>query len=442
VLGLYRLGDFTPYVFRTRDSGKSWTRIADGLATNQPSGSFARVVRSDPQRRGLLFAGTESGMYASFDDGDHWNSLSLNLPTTSVRDIALKDDDIVISTYGRGFWVIDDYSMLRQVAPNTASEAAHLFKPGDAVRFRRNVGADTPFPPEVPHALNPAPGVHVDYWLGHAPSGDVTLDVLDATGALVRRMSSVATPPVPEAARPPEPNFWIAPPMPLTAKAGGNRTNWDLRYDAPSSFTHSFEINANPGLTPPSPEGPVAIPGTYTLKLTVDGKSYTQTVAIKADPHSPATATALAAQHALQMRLVQGMNASYEGHEAAQKLRDALRSAAGSASGDAAAKANAIATQLDTIIGAVGGGRGRGRGGQGATPTFQGLNGTMVAQLNAQDLGDMAPTAATLTAFGASCRDLAKTVATLQKATAQAAALKPDIPSLTVPAGTVKPPLC
>jgi photosystem II stability/assembly factor-like uncharacterized protein len=437
VLGLYRLGDYTPYVFRTRDSGKSWTRITEGLATNQPSGSFGRVVRNDPVRRGLLFAGTESNMYVSFDDGDHWQSLQLNLPTTSYRDLALKDNDAVVSTYGRGFWALDDYSMLRQVSPAIVSEAAHLFKPGDVVRTRRNVGADTPFPPEVPHALNPSQGVQVDYWLGQAPHGDITLDVLDATGGVVRHMSSAAITPVTEAARPPEPNFWIEIPRPLPANVGGNRMNWDLRYDSPNSFTHSFEINANPGLTPASPEGPVAIPGTYTLKLTVDGKSYTQTVSIKPDPHSPATVAAITAQHALQMKLLQGINAAYEGHRMAQALRDALRASA-NAEADAA-KASSLAAQLDTIAGMGGGGRGRGRGGQGGTPNFQGLNGAMVGQLNAQDLGDQAPTAAMLTAFGASCRDLAKTVAAYQKIAAEAGGMKPAVQA---PSGVLKPPAC
>ncbi len=267
--------------------------------------------------------------------------------------------------------MLDDYSMLRQVSSSVASEAAHLFKPGDAVRTRRNVGADTPFPPEVPHALNPADGVQVDYWLAQAPRGDITLDVLDASGALVRHMSSAAITPVPEAARPPHPNFWVETPKPLPTNVGDNRTNWDLRYDSPSSFTHSFEINANPGLTPASPEGPVAIPGTYTLKLTVDGKSYTQTVAIKPDPHSPATVAAIAAQHALQMKLVQGINASYEGHRMAQALRDTLRAAASHA-GDGAAIVNRLAAQLDTIAGVGGGGRGRGRGGQGGTAELPG----------------------------------------------------------------------
>jgi hypothetical protein len=387
----------------------------------------------------LLFAGTESDMYVSFDDGDHWQSLQLDLPTTSYRDIALKDNDVVVSTYGRGFWALDDYSMLRQVSAGVVSEAAHLFKPGDVVRTRRNVGADTPFPPEVPHALNPDQGVQVDYWLAQAPRGEIALDVLDASGAMVRHMSSAAIAPVPEAARPPEPNFWVATPKPLPANVGGNRTNWDLRYDSPNSFTHSFDINANPGLTPPSPEGPVAIPGTYTLKLTVDGKSYTQTVAIKPDPHSPATVAAITAQHALQMKLLQGINAAYEGHRMAQTLRDALRAAANGASADAAAKANALAAQLDTIAGMGGGGRGRGRGGQGGPPNFQALNSAMVGQLNAQDLGDLAPTSAMLAAYAASCRDLGKAVAAWQKAAAEAGALKP---AATVPTGMLKPPVC
>ena len=446
VLGLFRIGDYTPYVYRTRDSGKSWTRITEGLATGEPGGSFGRVVRADPVRRGLLFAGTESGMYVSFDDGDHWSSLTLNMPTTSFRDIALKDNDIVVSTYGRGFWAIDDYSMLRQASSNVVSESAHLFKPGDAVRSRRNVGSDTPFPPEVPHALNPDEGVQINYWLAQAPTGDVTLDVLDASGAIVRHMTSAAGAPVSEAARPPEPNFWIAPPMSIPANAGDNRTHWDLRYDAPRSLTHSFEINANPGLTPPSPEGPVAIPGTYTLKLTADGKSYTQTVSIKPDPHSPATVAAITAQHALQLKLVQGIDAAFDGRQMAQKLRDELRTAAKGASGDASAKANALAAQLDTLVGMGGGGRGRGRGGPAGPPNFQALNGAMVSQLNAQDLGDMAPTSSALAAFGASCRDLGKAIATWQKISAEARAMSSSLTSsggrIDVPAGMTKVPVC
>src|SRR5205823_1530078 len=148
---------------------------------------------------GLLFLGTESGMFVSFDDGDHWQTLGQGLPTTSYRDLVVKDNDLVACTYGRGFWVLDDISALRQITPQIANESAHLFKPGDAVRMRRNVGADTPFPPEVPHALNPMEGAIVDYWLKDSPSRDFTIDVLDSAGTVIRHMSSVPEAPVPEA---------------------------------------------------------------------------------------------------------------------------------------------------------------------------------------------------------------------------------------------------
>ena len=439
VLDLYRIGDYTPYVYRTRDFGKTWTRIANGLPEGQPSGSFARFVRNDTQRKGLLFAGTESGIFVSFDDGDHWQSLQQNLPNTSVRDGVVKDNDFIVATYGRGFWALDDMSILRQLAGNVASEPAHLFKPGDAVRVRRNVGADTPFPPEVPHALNPPEGAIVDYWLAQAPSSDITLDVIDASGVTVRHMTSAPGTPVAEAARPPEPNFWIAPPFSLPKNAGENRTHWDLRYQSPSSFSHQFEINANPGLTPPSPLGPLVLPGTYTLKLTVDGKAYSQTVNVKNDPRSPATPEALRAQHALQMKLVAGIEASYEGHRLAAALRDAVRSADAGAS---------LAARLDTLAGLDGGGRGRGRGGIQGPPSFTALNGALVGQLNAQEQGDLAPTAASHAAYAAACQDLTKAVAMWQRlGTTELTALNGSLEgrgarAIAIPAGRIKAPSC
>jgi hypothetical protein len=409
VADLHRVGDYAPYIFRTRDYGKTWTKITTGLPVNQPSGSFARVVRNDTRRKGLLFAGTESGMFVSFDDGDHWQSLQLNLPNTSYRDIVIKDNDLVVCTYGRGFFVLDDISMLRQLGPGVASEVARLFKPGEAVRMRRNVGADTPFPPELPHALNPPPGAMIDYWLAGEPTGDITLDVVDAAGAVVRHLSSAPQTPVTEAARPPHPNFWVAPPMPLPKNAGENRTNWDLRYDSPRTFSHSFEINANPGLTPPSPEGPLVVPGTYTLALTVDGKRYAQTVAVKNDPRSPAAAVALRAQHALEMKLAQGIESSFEGHRLAVALRDSVRQTD-----------PALAAQLDTIAGldggrGRGGGGGGGRGGPAARPSFRGLNGTFASQLRAQEQGDMSPTSAALAAYARACKDLNELLGAFQK---------------------------
>jgi hypothetical protein len=422
VLDLHRIGDYMPYVYRTHDYGKTWTRIVAGLPTNQPSGSFARVVRNDPKKRGLLVLGTESDMYVSFDDGDHWQPFMQNLPTTSYRDAVIRDNDLVVATYGRGFWALDDISPLRQMSAAIASEPAHLFKPGDAVRVRRNVGADTPFPPEVPHALNPAPGAMIDYWLAQEHSTELTIDILDSTGARVRHLSSRRMPPVPEAARPPHPNFWVEPPQALPHDAGGNRTHWDLRYDPPPAFSHSFDINANPGLTPASPEGPVAVPGTYTVRLTADGKTYSQTVTVRPDPRSPASAAALRAQHALQMKIYDGIKAAYAGHEMALALQTALRGAvpAGAAPelADLAARANALATRLDTVAG-LDAGRGRGggggRGGQPPVPSFRAINGALVQQLNAQDLGDMAPTAGALAAFAATCKELERVTAAWER---------------------------
>ena len=240
-------------------------------------------------------------MFVSFDDGDRWQSLQLNLPTTPYRDIMFAGNDLVVGTFGRGIWVLDDYAVLRQMTNDVTREPVHLFTPPPAVRVRRNVGYNTPFPPEVPHALNPAEGVPIDYWLANKPTGEITLDVLDSAGASVRHLSSIPAPPVKEAAQPPHPNFWIAPPTHLPTDVGANRANWDLRYDPPPAFVHSFEINANPGLTPPSPVGARRTRARTRAKLTVDGRSYTTKVTVTNDPRSPATTAAVHAQVALQL---------------------------------------------------------------------------------------------------------------------------------------------
>src|SRR5436190_6442686 len=408
VFSWHASGDFTPYIYRTRDYGKTWTLITNGFATGQPSGSFARVVREDPKTRGLLFAGTESGMYVSFDDGDHWQSLQLNLPNTSCRDLVVHGNDLVLGTYGRGIWVLDDISALRQMMTGATGET-HLFAPGAAVRVRRNVGNDTPFPPEVPHAPNAPDGALVHYTLATKPAGPITLEVLDAGGAVVRHLTSAPQAPVKEAARPPEPNFWIAPPFQLPAEAGGNRTNWDLRADAAPAFTHSFEINANPGLTPASPEGPLVPPGAYTLRLTVDGKTYSQPVTVVNDPRSPATVADVRAQFALQMRVVAGMQASWNGYQAV-----------------AAARAGAT-KDLDSTLAAVGGDTsGGGGGGFGGfrpggppPPTFVAINETLRRALNGLETADIAPTAAMQAEFAAACKDLATAVTTFNGVVAQ-----------------------
>ena len=439
VVDMHRTGDYEPYAYRTRDFGKTWTKITTGLPTGQPGGSFLRFVRADTHRKGLLFAGSESGLYVSFDDGDHWQPMMAGLPTTSYRDAVVKDNDLLVSTYGRGFFVLDDISALRQMTPATAAEPAHLFQPGDAYRVRRNVGADTPFPPEVPHAENPAPGAQIDYWLATAPAGEITLDVFDAAGVRVRHMTSAPGTPVPEAARPPHPNFWVAPPASLPKNPGSNRTNWNLRHDAPNTFSHSFEINANPGETPPSPEGPLVAPGRYTLRLTVDGKTYSQTVTVKNDPRSPATAAGVAAQHALQAKILAGANASYDAAQAASALGASLR-------GDTTARVAAFLAQLDTVAGLDAQRRG-GRGGpQRPTASFRSINGSFAAQLNTLENGDLAPTAAQIAAYTSTCRDLQTVAARWQRvSSADLAAINEILrargrPALTAPAAFKAPP--
>jgi hypothetical protein len=412
---LHQTGDYKPYFFRTHDYGKTWTAIVRGLPTDQPSGSFARVIRGDTKKQGLLFAGTESGMYVSFDDGDDWQSLQLNLPNSSCRDLAIHGNDLVVGTYGRGIWVLDDYSPLRQVTTATASEPVHLFAPGDAIRLRRNVGADTPFPPEVPHALNPPDGAIIYYSLASQPAGELTLDVLDRGGAVVRHFSSAPVEPVKEAAQPPEPNFWIASPSRLPTAVGTNRVNWDLRADDPPALTHTFEINANPGLTPPSPVGPLVPPGVYTLRLTVGGAGgsvYTQPVTVRNDPRSPARDADVRAQYDLQMQIVAAMRGSWDGYHQVAALRAAVAADTASALSPLPGAVVAAAKAFDSTLVQVGGnlesgrGGGGGRGGPATAPTFVSVNENLVGQINTLENGDMAPTVAMQRAYAAGCTEL------------------------------------
>ncbi|HZT43296.1 MAG TPA: hypothetical protein VFA07_14090 [Chthonomonadaceae bacterium] len=405
------MGDYKPYLYRTRDYGKTWTQIVTGLPEDQPSGSFARVIRADTVRKGLLFAGTESGVYVSFDDGDHWQSLQLNLPNTSYRDMVVHGNDLVVGTYGRSFWVLDDISPLRQITPSIESETAHLFKPGDAIRVRRNVNGDTPFPPEVPHAKNPPVGAIVYYYLGSPPSGDITLDVRDAQGKVVRHLSSAPLPALSDPP-PPVPGFWVATPSPLPTTPGLNRTSWDLRYDSPPAFNHSYEINANPGETPASPQGPLALPGVYTLTLTVDGKSYTQTVRVKNDPRSPATFHDLEEQHALQMQYYQCAQEAWDGY---QQVAGVQASIAALLKKNPPSEVATAAHTFDGKLAAVGGSNEFGRrfgggffgfGGPAPQPTFAILNGTAGRQLNMLDSGDMAPTDAMRKACTTTCTEM------------------------------------
>ncbi|MEO8359777.1 MAG: tetratricopeptide repeat protein [Vicinamibacteria bacterium] len=391
-----RLGDHRPHLFRTRDFGASWTEINEGLPVDEVSGSITRVIRADPKRRGLLFAGTESGVRVSFDDGDHWQSLKLNMPDTPCWDLTIKGNDLIVGTYGRGIWVLDTYSLLRQLNPGMETSPARLFASEEAIRVRRNVSDDTPLPPEIPHAKNAPDGVSIDYWLGERPKNDITLDVVDASGRVVRHLSSAPIPPVAEIPRVSFPEYWLARPKGMPTAIGTNRITWDMRYDAPRVFQHEFEINANPGLTPASPEGPLALPGVYTARLTVDGARHEQKVVVRNDPRSPATAPALQAQHALLMGLYDAINAAWDLERRADALRAAADEAASGAPSEVGTAAAAFKTTLDAAA----------RAERPGALTLRGVSGTLARQLTAQDKGDHAPTAPMLAAYAATCRDL------------------------------------
>jgi len=266
---------------------------------------------------------------------------------------------------------------------------------------------------------------------------------------VVRHMSSTAEEPVKEAAVPPEPSFWIAPPFALPANVGTNRVSWDLRYDAPPAFTHSFEINANPGLTPASPEGPIAPPGVYTVKLTVDGRSYTQHVTVTNDPRSPATLADIRAEHELQMQFYDAARAAWNGYEQVSAMRRSLAPYmhASGPSSDVVAAANALDAKLAALAGSTERGRGGFGNGAAPAPSFVALNGTMTRELTALDNGDIAPNAPMRAAYTAACTDLATAATTWKSITttdlpAFNAALVKDSQKPIATSGTMTVPAC
>lgn len=291
----HRMEDYKPYIYRTRDYGKTWTLLNRGLA--EPA--FLNCVREDPSRRGLLFGCTEFGVVVSFDDGENWQSLQLNMPTVSVRDLVVHGDDLAIATFGRGFWILDDASPLRQIDAAAASAEAFLYTPAAAIRTNPEPFTGTPFPVEEPKAKNPPQGAMLDYGL-ESPSGEVTLEIHDSKGALVRRLSTNDPP----AATPKPPVFapgWVEPLPRVTANVGMNRFVWDLRYGAPGT---ELGIEDDYGRAIP---GPQVLPGTYQVSLTVNGKTYTRPLEVKLDPRSKATPDDLKRQLELSLKIVKAI---------------------------------------------------------------------------------------------------------------------------------------
>ena len=304
----HKLDDFHPYLFKTSDYGKTWTKITTGL----PDNSYTHVVREDPKKKGLLYAGTENGIYVSFDDGAHWQSLKLNLPTTPIHDLTVKGDDLIVATHGRSFWVLDNISPIRQMTASSGSEDAHLFQPATAIRFR---GPGFQLPATIPVGANPPAGAVVDYFLKTAPKEQATLEILDSKGKLVRKYSSKK---VAEGASPDEEEFGITRPGDtLPAEAGLNRFVWDLRSEGPTRL---------PGWTGwgGRPEGSLVTPGKYQVKLTVAGKSSTVDLDVVKDPRVPASQADLEKQAELALRIRERISAGFEAVNQIRSVRSQL----------------------------------------------------------------------------------------------------------------------
>jgi len=317
-----RIDDLHPYIYRTRDRGKTWQPIVAGLPADAP----VNAVREDPERRGLLFAATESAVWVSFDDGDQWQSLQLNLPHTSMRDLSIHEDDLILATHGRSIWILDDITRLRQL-PQGAMRDAVLFRPAAAYRMHRSTWSDTPIPPDEPLAENPPPGAILEFFLPRDARAPVVLEVLDGSGAVVRRFRSddAPQPSAEELARELIPSYWIKPPRVLPARAGMHRWVWDLRYAAPLAVVRGYPISAVPHATPRQPEGPLAVPGNYRVRLTYDGQRLEAPLTLKPDPRVRATAEALARQLALATRLADLLTQSSRAVLTAQSMAAQLK---------------------------------------------------------------------------------------------------------------------
>jgi photosystem II stability/assembly factor-like uncharacterized protein len=317
----FRLDDLHPYIYRTHDGGKSWRTIVSGIPDDEP----VNTVREDPERKGLLFAGTERTVYVSFDDGDHWQSLRLNLPASSIRDLVVHQDDIVVGTHGRSFWILDNITPLRQVDAKVAGSEVFLFTPQLTYRVRRNNNTDTPLPPEEPAGQNPPDGAMLDYFLKSVATGPFTLEIFDEAGKVVRHSAST------DKAQPVDekelniPTYWIRPARVLSSEGGMHRFIWDLHYPPPDSVQHEYPISAIYHDTPRYPLGPAVLPGSYAVKLTVDGKSYTRTLTIKMDPRVKTSQAGLRQQFELESKIVEAMHRDYEALQQVRGVRQQLK---------------------------------------------------------------------------------------------------------------------
>jgi hypothetical protein len=381
------------------------------------------VVREDPVRQGLLFAGTERAIYVSFNDGDYWQSLQLNLPATSMRDLVIHENDIVVGTHGRSFWILDDITPLRQLSAEVINSKAHLFHPAAAYRVRRNVNTDTPLPPEEPAGKNPPDGTIIDYFIQPSAADLVKLEIIDPAGKVLRTFSSADKPDVNVEQLGKElnvPLYWIRPPQILSAEPGMHRFVWDLRVSPPRSIHHEYPISAIPHDTPRDPRGPSVLPGTYSVRLSV-GQGRGQSGApgsevpeqsafveswsleIKMDPRVTTPTAQLEQQFALASRICEQMNATYAGLAQVRGLRSQLKELGGQApKGDLADAIAALDQRVAPLEGTY-----QQFGSPSPQDSFAQLNGQFGQLLEVVDGADAVPTQTAQDAFADRQRALA-----------------------------------
>ena len=385
-----RLDDLHSYIYRTHDGGKSWQKIVTGLPEDEP----VNTVREDPVRKGLLFAGTERSVYVSWDDGDHWQSLQLNLPPTSIRDLVIHKDDVVVGTHGRSFWILDDITPLRQFSFGVPAAPAHLFAPQLTYRIRRNNNTDTPLSPEEPAGQNPPDGAMIDYWINPTIiSAPVTLEITDSSGRVVRRFSSLDQP---EPVKPKElnvPTYWVRPARALSAAPGMHRFVWDLTYPEPDVLARDYPISAIYHDTPRYPLGATVLPGNYKLVLTAGRKTYSQVLNIRMDPRVKTSPEDLRLHFEFDQKIADALHRDSEAVEQVRSLRAQLKTLSGQT---AIAKA---AAELDAKAASI-------EGGEGArylsTPegrSLSRLNSGFSTIVTALDTADAAPTTQQVTMF-------------------------------------------
>ena len=423
-----RLDDLRPHIFRTHDGGRTWTEIVTGI----PEGETVNAVREDPRRKGLLFAGTERAVYVSFDDGGRWHSLRRNMGITSVRDLIVKDDDLVAGTHGRGFWIMDDITPLRQMTSVgqtfRPANPTMLFKPTTAWRVRWNTSTDMPWPVEEPTGQNPPDGVGINYYLESAAPGPVLLEVLRPDGRIVRRYSSAdAVPAIPEPPSAPVPVFWFRPPQKLATTAGLHRFIWDVHYQplpAPPGGGEGgggrggLPIQAIPYNTAAAPGTPWVTPGIYTVRLTAAGKSYEQPIVVKQDPRVKTPPLVMRKVYALTDAMYFGAVDAHEAAVAVGELRQKATKAREAATGARAQALDAFVKRAQALEGTVpapGAGRG-GRGGGAAGPpppsdTLWAVRAVLAGLMNSMQAADVAPTDNTLAAITAARANAAAVMA-------------------------------